>query len=84
MKTCKGKGGRAKKETGGPTPYNAAESNVVKEAKERKKGGRDTGGRVQKAAGGRTKRASGGRSGADKSPLSSAAKMSPRSDATSH
>ncbi len=84
MKSCKKKGGRAKKESGGATAYAGGESNVVKEAKERKKGGRDAGGRFAKASGGRIKKASGGRSGSDKSPLSSAAKMSARSDSTSH
>lgn len=67
-----------------PKPYNAQGSNVEKEAEEKKKGGR-----VKRADGGkvdgkkakmrmdRACRASGGRVGSDKSPLSSAAKVSP-------
>lgn len=71
------------RKSGGRTPYNAADSKVEKEAKERNTGGaveRAEGGKVQgRAAGGRLdKRARGGAlkrargGGADKNPFSSA------------
>lgn len=67
----------AQRRATGGTVYSGAGSNVIKEAKERKKGGavqRAEGGKVPaKAAGGRLdKRARGGRTGADKNPFSSA------------
>ncbi len=56
-----------KKNVGGATPYNAATSNVVKEAKEHKHGGKVHGGK-----GHHRKFARGGGVGADKHPFSSA------------
>lgn len=55
------------------TPYNAMGSNVLKEAKERKRGGRaESKVSGEKAMKRMDKRARGGRAGADKSPFSSA------------
>lgn len=66
---------RHKKKSGGKVEYNAQDSNVMKEAHERKDGGACE----MKASGGRAKhrmdkkkRASGGGVGADKHPFSSA------------
>lgn len=61
-----------KRAAGGRVAYNAVGSNVLKEAAERKRGGK-----VVKVAGAKgkarlDKRARGGRAGADKSPYSSA------------
>lgn len=63
-----------------PVAYNAAGSNVVKEAMEKKRGGavgkevdKPEGGKSKKRMDKRPRRASGGRVGADKSPFSSAA-----------
>ncbi len=58
-KGCKSDGGKV------------GNANVLREAEERKKGGR-------------TKRASGGRAGSDKSPMSSAAAMEGRSEKSAH
>lgn len=57
------------------TVYAGAGSNVVKEAKKRKHGGKVTGDKAKKRMD-RPGRKSGGRCGADKAPLSSAAKLS--------
>lgn len=76
---------RHKKAKGGGMYYSGSESNVAKEAAEKKYGGKSCkkGGKVKhmKAEGskakshlGKMKRATGGRVGADKSPLSSAHK----------
>lgn len=65
-------------------PYDAADSNVEKEAEEKKRGGRvhrKRGGAIEgkkeRMHLGRPGRKSGGRVGSDKSPLTSAAHLSP-------
>ena len=62
-------------EGGKVVAYNAADSNVMKEARERKRGGRVHEGEGEKAHHrmDKKKRARGGAVGADKRPLSSAA-----------
>ncbi len=70
---------KAHKNVGGGTWYTAASSNVAKEAKEKKRGGRAK--ELGRATGGRAsvrldKRARGGRVGSDRSPFSSAARGS--------
>jgi hypothetical protein len=75
------KGKKCERKDGGKVmAYDAADSNVRKEADERKKGGRvkaehKVEGERSKMHMGRPKRASGGRVGADKSPFTSARKV---------
>jgi hypothetical protein len=78
---------KAKKAYGGDV-YSGAKSNVVKEAEEKKHGGRVKK-EVEKPEGGKSKmrmdkkprRASGGRVGSDKSPFSSAARPGQNTEA---
>jgi len=83
---CRASGGVVPKDEKPKTVYAGAGSNVVKEADERKRGGRvkkDMGkveGKMSKMRLDRPGRKSGGRVGAERSPLSEAAKMSNRSD----
>lgn len=87
--------GRAKRSMGGgvapkdPPPktvYSGAGSNVVKEAEERKRGGRvakegkKVEGKMSKMRLDRPGRKTGGRVGADRYPLSEASRISDRSD----
>lgn len=66
-------GGAVGKNIGGAVAYNAKDSNVLKEARERKHGGKVFGKHGGAAAKVRLdKRAHGGRVGADKHPFSSA------------
>lgn len=80
---CRAAGGVVDKDEAPKDVYAGRDSNVVKEADERKSGGRvkkkDMGkpeGKMSKMRLDRPGRKSGGRVGADKSPLSSAAKVS--------
>ena len=67
----------ARKDGGKVTEYNAIGSPTMKEAKERKKGGRVEGeGEKPKAHFGKKGRARGGRIGANLAPLSTAARVS--------
>ncbi|WP_155773393.1 hypothetical protein [Rhizobium leguminosarum] len=83
MKNCRKDGGVVPKDASPKKVYAGADSNVVKEAEERKDGGRvkkkemgKVDGKMSKMRLDRPGRKSGGRVGADTSPLSSAAKTS--------
>ena len=87
MKNCRKDGGVVPKDDSPKEVYAGGGSKVVKEADERKDGGRvkkkEVGkpdGKMSKMRLDRPGRKSGGRVGADSSPLSSAAKVSDRSD----
>jgi hypothetical protein len=77
MKTCKAKGGEV---------YSGAGSNVVKEAMEKKRGGKvvdkPEGGKAKIRMDKRPRKASGGRVGSDKSPFSSAARPGQNTEAS--
>lgn len=71
-----------------PKPYNAVDSNVVKEAMEKKFGGKvakevekPEGKKAKKRMDKRPRKASGGRVGSDKSPFSSAARPAQNTEA---
>lgn len=86
MKNCRKDGGVVPKDDSPKDVYAGGESNVKKEADERKDGGRvkkkkdeaKVDGKMSKMRLDRPGRKSGGRVGADSSPLSSAAKVSDR------
>jgi len=88
MKECRKDGGVVPKDDSPKKVYAGADSNVVKEADERKDGGRvkkkkemgKVDGKMSKMRLDRPGRKSGGRVGADSSPLSSAAKTTGPSD----
>jgi len=75
---------KMKKASGGVV-YSGAGSNVVKEAMEKKRGGKvvekPEGGKPKHRMDKRPRRASGGRVGADKSPFSSAARPAQNTEA---
>ncbi len=76
-------GGAVERAAGGAVAYAGGESNVMKEAHERKRGGKVKAhvvdGEMAKPRHGRPGRKRGGAVGADKTPLSSAAKISQKS-----
>jgi hypothetical protein len=87
MKACRKDGGVVPKDESPKKVYAGADSNVVKEADERKDGGRvkkkeagKVDGKMSKMRLDRPGRKAGGRVGADSSPLSSAAKTTGASD----
>lgn len=89
MKNCRKDGGVVPKDDSPKEVYAGSGSNVVKEADERKDGGRvkkkakeggKVDGKMSKMRLDRPGRKAGGRVGADSSPLSSAAKVTERSD----
>ncbi|MBM7047574.1 hypothetical protein [Rhizobium lusitanum] len=87
MKSCRKDGGVVPKDESPKDVYAGADSNVKKEADERKDGGRVKKKEMGKVDGKKSKmrldrpgRKAGGRVGADSSPLSSAAKTTGASD----
>ncbi len=74
-------GGAVARANGGVVAYSGGDSNVMKEAHERKRGGKvaEVDGEMAKPRHGRPGRKRGGRVGADKAPLSSAATISQKS-----
>ena len=71
-------GGAVERAAGGAVAYSGGDSNVMKEAHERKRGGKvgmAVDGEAAKPKHGRPGRKRGGAVGADKTPLSSAAKI---------